>query len=321
MIQLTRRRLAASLVAAPLAAGLAGTAAARPAGGVRSLPPVASRRIGRFQVTSIADGFIDLPYEVFTGVEPAELAAEAEAMHVHRPTGVRSSFTAWLIDDGERLVLVDTGTAGLAGDGSGRLPEALAALGVTPAEIDAVIVTHMHFDHISGLVAGGRPVFANASVHVDRRDLAFFTDPAAAAAAPDLLASSFAQSAKVAELYPDIQALDGGERELLPGLWTVDLAGHTPGHTGVRVADQGQSLLLVGDMLFHPVIHPARPDVGILFEADPAASRAMRERFYPKAAEEQALVAATHMPFPGTGRIIRDGDGYAWLPADWDHAG
>jgi glyoxylase-like metal-dependent hydrolase (beta-lactamase superfamily II) len=321
MVQLSRRRLAGSLLAAPLAAGLAGTATARPADGVRRLPAVATRQIGRFRVTSISDGFIDLPYEVFTGIAADDLEAGARALHVHRPTGVRSSFTVWLIDDGERLVLVDTGTAGLAGEGSGRLPDALATLGVTPADIDAVILTHMHFDHISGLVAGDRRVFGDASLYVDRRDLAFFTHPAAAAAAPDLLASSFARAAKVAELYPDIQALDGGERELSPDLWTVDLSGHTPGHMGVRIADQGQSLLLVGDMLFHPAIHPASAAIGIAFEPDPAAARAMRERFFPKAAEEQALVAATHMPFPGTGRIVRDGGRYTWLPADWDYNG
>ncbi len=325
MTDLSRRRLGASLLAVPAAASLAAAApslaVARHAGGIETLPTTATRRIGKFTVTLISDGYIDLPYEVFTGIDPADLEAGAKARFIHRPTGVRTGFTAWLIDDGERLVLVDTGTAGLAGDCSGRLPAALAAMGVTPADIDAVIITHMHFDHISGLVAGDRRVFGDASIYIDRRDIAFFTDPAAAATAPDILASSFAQAAKVTRFYPDIQALDGGERELTAGLWTVDLSGHTPGHTGVRITDEGQSLLLVADMLFHPAIHPARADVGILFEADLAASQAMRERFYPKAAEEQALVAATHMPFPGVGRIVQDGDGYTWLADDWAYAG
>jgi glyoxylase-like metal-dependent hydrolase (beta-lactamase superfamily II) len=105
------------------------------------------------------------------------------------------------------------------------------------------------------------------------------------------------------------------------GVSTVDLTGHTPGHIGVRVEDEGQSLLLVSDMLFHPSLHPAAADIGFVFEQDPAAARAMRSRFFPRAAEEKALVAATHMPFPGLGRIVADGGQLRWLPAEWAHQG
>ncbi|MCB1547171.1 MAG: MBL fold metallo-hydrolase, partial [Hyphomicrobiaceae bacterium] len=97
--------------------------------------------------------------------------------------------------------------------------------------------------------------------------------------------------------------------------------GHTPGHIGVRIADGGQSLVMVADMLFHPVLHPADAGVGFIFEQDPAAARRMRERFFPRAAAEGALIAATHMPFPGLGRIARDGGRLRWLAADWAHGG
>jgi glyoxylase-like metal-dependent hydrolase (beta-lactamase superfamily II) len=176
----------------------------------------------------------------------------------------------------------------------------------------------MHFDHIAGLIRDGRPAFPNAVVHVGRADLAHFTDPARAAAAPDLLKSSFAAASEVQRLIPRLERLDG-ERALTRAISTVDLAGHTPGHTGYRIADGGESLLVVGDALFDPAFHPGRTDIGIAFEADPAAAAAMRRRLFPRVAEERALIAATHMPFPGIGRILRDGSTLAWLPADWAH--
>ena len=94
------------------------------------------------------------------------------------------------------------------------------------------------------------------------------------------------------------------------------ISGHTPGHIGVRIEDGGPSLVLVADMLFHPAAHPALPSLGILFEQDKAAADASRAQFFRRAAEEQALLAATHMPFPGLGRIVADGGNLRWMPAD-----
>lgn len=319
MTALTRRgfgRLVAgsaalpALAAVPLAARAA-TPAPRP-------PASMTMQVGRFEVTFLSDGFADLPFGIFTGAPEAEIAAAAAARFAARPAGLRLGFTAWLVRDGSRTVLVDAGTAGLIGPTAGRLPEALAAHGVTPESVDAVIATHLHFDHIGGLVAGGRRVFPNAVVHAGRKDIAHFTDPARTARAPDLLKSSHAAAADLVRLYPGIEQLDGAAT-LLPGLETFDLAGHTPGSLGVRIADGGESLLLVSDLLFHPSLNPAHADRGIAFEEDPAAAEASRAAFFPRAAEEGALLAATHMPFPGLGRIVKDGGALAWLPADWEY--
>lgn len=96
----------------------------------------------------------------------------------------------------------------------------------------------------------------------------------------------------------------------------VDLTGHTPGHIGVRIEDAGQSLIMVSDMLF-PVVHPVATDVSFLFEQDRVAAKTMRDRFFPLAASEGALIAATHMPFPGLGRIVSDRGQHRWEVADW----
>ncbi|WP_137126992.1 MBL fold metallo-hydrolase [Roseomonas sp. HF4] len=316
---LSRRLFGNALLAAPLLgaspAAVTIAAAATPA----APSPVIRRRVGRFEVTFLLDGYIDFPYAVFTGIAPDALEGAARGLHIARPTGVRSGFTQWLIRDGRHTVLVDAGPAGTVSPTSGRLPQALAAAGVQPAQVEAVIATHLHVDHIAGLVAGGRRVFPNAEVFADRRDVAHFTDPAKAAAAPDLLKSSFQAASELVRLYPRLQRVDGA-RSIIPGVTTFDLAGHTPGQVGVRIEDGGQSLLLVSDMLFHPGLHPAHPGIGILFEQDRAAADASRARFFDQAAAEGAPLAATHMPFPGVGRIIRSGSARTWLPADFDYA-
>jgi glyoxylase-like metal-dependent hydrolase (beta-lactamase superfamily II) len=319
MTTVSRRTFALGLPAASLAAGsvpfVSSAAAQARAALAKTVSPTAQIKIGRFTVTVLSDGYADMPFAYFTGRSPQEIEAAANAQFAAKPVGIRLMFNQYLVDGGERRILIDAGPAGRLGH-TGRLPDALAAIGVPPESIGAVIVTHMHQDHLGGLIAGERRNFGQAEVYIDRRDVAHWTDRAKRAAAPDFLKSTFDAAAEVIRQYPKLQAIDG-EREIVRGVSTIDLTGHTPGHIGVRVEDGGQSLLMASDMLFHPAVHPAFEDVGFVFEQDRAAARAMRARFFPRAAEEKALIAATHMPFPGLGRIVSDNGGLRWLAAEW----
>jgi glyoxylase-like metal-dependent hydrolase (beta-lactamase superfamily II) len=319
MTNLSRRAFALSLPAASaLAASLLPARAVPPAAKPLALVPSAQIRIGRFTITAVSDGYADMPFSYFPGRTPEQVEAAANAMAAAKQGGIRFVFNQYLIDDGERRILIDTGPAGTLGQ-TGRLPEALRAIGVQPDSIGAIIVTHMHQDHMGGLVAGGRQNFPAAELYVDRRDVLHWTDPAKRAGAPAYLEDSFRIAAEMVRLYPKLQAIDG-ERQISPGVSIVDLTGHTPGHIGVRIEDAGQSLIMVSDMLF-PVVHPEATEVGFLFEQDRPAAQAMRARFFPRAAEEKALIAATHMPFPGLGRIVSDRGKLGWMPADWAYQG
>ena len=324
MTHLSRRAFAGALPFGLIAAGAlvsgssftSPTRAAVPATEkpVAGITPLAQIRIGRFTVTALTDGFADMPYDFFPGRTPQEVEDAAKRQLTARQSGVRFLFNQYLIEDGQRRVLIDAGAAGSIGK-TGQLPQALGTLGLKPEQIDAIIVTHMHQDHMGGLVAGGRQVFPEAEIFIDRRDVAHWTDAGKRNGAPDYLQTSFRMAEEVVRLYPRLQAIDG-ERDIMPGISIVDLTGHTPGHIGVRVEDAGKSMIMVSDMIF-PVVHPMATDVFFLFEQDRAAAKAMRDRFFPQAAAEGALVAATHMPFPGLGHLVQEGGTLRWQVADW----
>jgi glyoxylase-like metal-dependent hydrolase (beta-lactamase superfamily II) len=314
-LSLSRRAFSLGLPAVALGAGALPLAAR--AAESQAVTPLARIKVGRFTVTALSDGHADMPYGYFPGRTADQVEAAAKAGFAARPTGVRFVFNQYLVEDGSRRILIDAGPAGSLGQ-TGLLPQALARLGISQHQVDAVIVTHMHQDHLGGLVAGGRRNFPNAEIYVDRRDLAHWTDPAKQAGAPDYLQDSFRLSQDLARLYPKLQATLG-DHQVARGVSLVDLAGHTPGHIGVRVEDGAESLVMVSDMLF-PVVHPDMgTDVNFLFEQDRPAAQAMRARFFPRAAEEGALIAATHMPFPGLGRIVADRGQPRWLPAAWGY--
>ena len=156
-----------------------------------AVTPLAQIKVGRFTVTALSDGYADMPYGYFPGRTPEQVETAAKAQFAARSSGVRFLFNQYLVKNESSRILIDAGPAGTLGQ-TGYLSQALAARGLSPDQIDAVIVTHMHQDHLGGLVAGGRRIFPKAEVYVDRRDIAHWTDPGKQAAAPDYLHSSSA---------------------------------------------------------------------------------------------------------------------------------
>ena len=319
------RPIRLSLIAATLAFAAAGTAhaplATAAAPMVKTQAPGYHRMmLGDFEVTAISDGTVKLPMlDLLTNTTREQTAAALKAHFLDHP--VEASVTAYLINTGSRLVLVDTGAAGLFGPTLGNVLANLQAAGYRPEQVDAVLITHMHPDHVGGLMAGGQRAFPNATVHIDAADPAYWLSEANLKAAPDSAKGFFQGAMASANPYVAAGRLKtfSGRTELVPGVTAMPSHGHTPGHTTYVVESQGKKLVLWGDLMHLAAVQFKNPDVTIQFDTDSAPAAAERRKAYADAAKEGYLVAATHLPFPGIGHLrpADDGVGYTFVPLNY----
>lgn len=275
-------------------------------------------KLGSFEVTALSDGTVKLPVDqLLTNVKPATVQQLLARAYLKAP--VETSVNGYLVNTGAKLVLIDTGAAGLFGPTLGKLVANLKASGYQPEQVDEIYITHMHPDHVGGLVADGKPVFPNAVVRADTREGGFWLDQANMdKAAAD--AKGFFQGA-MASLNPyvaagKLKAFDG-ETELVPGIRAMPARGHTPGHTVYVVESEGNKLVVWGDLMHVAAVQFAMPQVTIAFDTDPKAAAPQRQKHYADAAKKGYFVAVAHVSFPGIGQLRADGKGYTWLPANY----
>ncbi len=274
--------------------------------------------LGDFEITALSDGTVALPVDkLLSHIPPDKLTAALSQSFLKAP--VETSVNAYLINTGDKLVLVDTGAAGLFGPTLGQLVTHLKAAGYQPEQVDAVLITHMHPDHVGGLAAGEQRVFPNATVHADQHDADHWLSQANLDKAP-ADAKGFFQGA-MASLKP-YQAAGQfkpfqGRTDILPGIVAQAAPGHTPGHSTYVVESQGQKLVLWGDLMHVAAVQFANPAVTIAFDTDSKAAAAQRQKAYADAAKNGYWVAAAHLSFPGIGHLRREGRGYRFVPANY----
>ena len=274
--------------------------------------------IGDFEVTALSDGTVVLPVDkLLTNTTPGKVDAALCKSFLKAP--VETSVNGYLVNTGDKLVLVDTGAAGLFGPTLGNLVANLRAAGYQPEQVDAVVITHMHPDHVGGLMAGDQLAFPNATVHADQHDADYWLDPARMDKAP-ADAKGFFQGA-MASLNPYVAAGKfkpfKGDTLLVPGIKAQASAGHTPGHSTFAVESKGQKLVLWGDLMHVAAVQFAQPNVTIAFDTDSKAAAAQRLRAFADAAKSGYWVAGAHLSFPGVGHIRREGKGYVFVPANY----
>ena len=276
-----------------------------------------STQIGRFTVTALWDGTLDMPVgQVFKRPGPAQLKALLARAYL-KPT-VPLSVNAFVVDTGARVVMIDTGTGAsrMFGDRLGKVQANLRAAGYTPEQIDEIYITHMHTDHVGGLTVDGRAVFANAIVRADVREAGHYLSPEKMAASPDDKEDFESAMAMLAPYVKSgrFRPFDGGS-ELIPGIRARPAWGHTPGHTVYEVQSDGEKLVLWGDLMHVAAVQLPVPAATVMFDAMPVQSAANRAQIYREAAREGAWIAAAHIGFPGIGKVRSDGKGgYSWVP-------
>lgn len=319
---LTKRTLASLAIAATLGSAsllIAGTARAEAPMVKTQAPGYYRVLLGDFEVTALSDGTVKLPVTKLLHGKPEKTSAALKRSFLGDE--VDTSVNAYLINTGSKLVLVDTGAAGLFGPTLGNVLNNLKAAGYKPEQVDAVVITHMHPDHVGGLMNGDQRAFPNATLHIDKKDTDHWLSKANLDAAPDD-AKGFFQGA-MASVNPYVAAgklvTFSGDTDLVPGIKAKATYGHTPGHSVVEVESKGQKLLLWGDLMHVAAVQFNDPTVTIAFDTDSKAARAQREKAFADAAKNGYLVGATHLSFPGVGRVVKQagGKGYTWLPINY----
>jgi glyoxylase-like metal-dependent hydrolase (beta-lactamase superfamily II) len=237
--------------------------------------------------------------------------------------GRRTSVNAFAIHSAGRLAIVDTGSGKYMGETAGWLQSNLDQAGIDPAQIEAVLLTHMHPDHSAGLAdpTTNARYFPNAELVVHENEPRHWQDDAAMARGTEREKRLYFQCAREQMApYRDRFRLFSREGEVFPGVTAMPIPGHTPGHTAYLIASGNDSLLIWGDTVHVPEIQIPRPEVTIAFDTDPAAAAAQRRRVFDRVASERLLVAGMHLHFPGFGYLTRRGEGYAFVPEPWVHA-
>lgn len=227
-----------------------------------------------------------------------------------------------LIETGGQRILLEAGAGATMGPNGGRIFQNLAAIGLSAEDIDVVVISHTHPDHVGNLrSANGEPAFPRARVFAPRADWEFFVrnepDLSYMPVPPDFrqrFAANIKQSLE--PVSGRIEVYEAGA-EIVPGLTTIAAAGHTPGMAAFLVHSGRDQLLLTADLAYHPVINidrPWRPGS----DRDQEAAALARGRIFDRVAADRLLVLGFHYPFPGLGRILRTDTGYAWVPAGWE---
>ena len=274
--------------------------------------------LGDFEITALSDGTLPLDVKkILTNTSPVRVDQLLKRSFLADP--VETSVNAFLVNTGSRLVLIDTGSGNLFGPTLGNLVNSLKAAGYQPEQVDEIYITHMHADHVGGLMAGDRLAFPNAVLRADQRDADYWLSQANLDAAPES-AKGFFKGA-MASVNPYIAAgrfkpFDGGG-ELTPGITAVSTYGHTKGHTMYVVESKGQKLAVLGDLMHVAAVQFPNPSVTIQFDTDPKLAAVQRKKVYADGAKQRFWLAVAHLPFPGIGHIRTDGQGYVYVPANY----
>ena len=285
----------------------------------QQIPGVYSRKIGDIVVTAISDGYLDGDLSVMRNVDLDK--AHAVLAAAFRPAR-RTSVNTFLIYSKGRLALVDTGSGDYLQPTAGFVIRNLRAAGVDPAQIDTVLLTHMHPDHSAGLAdrKTGALFFPNAELAMHENEPKHWFNDAEMAKNGEREKKLYFQAGReqVEPYKKRWKLFTGGE--VFPGVTAIPSMGHTPGHTAYLIASGNEQLMIWGDTVHVPEVQTAFPDAGMAFDTDLAAAAAARKRMFDRVATDKVLIAGMHLHYPSFSHLIRDGGAYRVIPEAWVHA-
>ncbi len=290
--------------------------AATPQSDIKS-PGFKRFKFGDFEITTFLDGLRpgDGPYPTFGANQSQEKMGELMRANFLPETKFVNGFTPILVNTGSELVLFDTGF-GADGrqNGFGQLEANMKAAGYTPDEVNVVVITHMHGDHINGLINGGAPAFPAARYVAGEIEYDYWTDPARTGTPAENGAK--AVSTKVKPLAEKTTFIKAGDA-VVPGITSEAAYGHTPGHLIFHVESAGKHLVITADTANHYVASLQRPDWEVAYDTDKAMGAATRKKVFDMIAADRLPFIGYHMPFPSVGFVEKQETGYRFVPVTY----
>jgi glyoxylase-like metal-dependent hydrolase (beta-lactamase superfamily II) len=273
--------------------------------------------VGSINCTVLSDGYVSYPASwFFCNADPATLNRALES-HRLPADDVLSPYTCLLIETGRHVILIDTG-AGATSLTSGAIVARLEIAGIRPKDVDTVVITHAHPDHIGGAIdLCGRPAFPNARYVLSEIEWEFWTGARtdlSSLRVPDPAKEGLQSMARrcLGVLRHQLEPIQR-ETELVPGVTAIPAPGHTPGHLAVAIASDGESLLNLGDAAVHP-LHLEEPQWQNGFDLLPEQALATRRSLMQRATADGMRLMAFHFPFPSVGRVEVSNGGWRWTP-------
>ena len=278
--------------------------------------------LGDFEINALYDSSLQYPPEIFSDFTSLNKEQIEEMLDndfaPKTDEGLREIvLNAYLINTGNHLILVDAGIGEIDSpvfiDKKGHLVENIKAAGYTPEQIDIILPTHLHFDHISGIEAKGKMVFPNATVYLAKEEQDFWLSKPVEDYPQNL--QEYVKLAQMAlEPYKKagrIKIFNSGD-EIIENIKSVPLFGHTPGQVGFLFSSKDTELLISGDFIHIKSVQLNHPEIGDIFDINPIEAGKTRLKVLPKIAERKMLLAVSHFPFPGIGHIRKTDSGYEW---------
>ncbi|MGK5040154.1 MBL fold metallo-hydrolase [Janthinobacterium sp. GB1R12] len=266
-----------------------------------------SQQIGEFSITAISDGYLSASLDLLSNIDLLDASKLQQDAGVNDPSSIH--INCYLVRGRGRTILIDAGAGGFKQWG-GKLKVNLALAGIQPSDIDTILLTHAHPDHVGGLLdSSGEAAFPDAELVIHQHEVSFWEDDSNLSRASERARGNFLFVRKVFDQYREKMRLFT-DNEVLPGISAMPLLGHTAGHSGYRIESADRSLLIWGDIVHFPQIQIARPDVSIAFDQDPLLSAKTRSKLLDVVSSDNILIAGMHLGELGFAHIQRKGNLY-----------
>jgi len=275
---------------------------------------------GDIQITALLDGTNFMSPSLFKDISPQQVQQILKKYYADQDKGVQTSINAFLVNTGKSLVLVDSGAASCFGAHLGSVLTNLKASGYQPEQVDTILLTHLHPDHVCGISNNGVANFPNATVYVSDDEAKYWLDPKQAAKLPKEKQANYSGTVeKIKEAIAPYQTKQRFKTyklgDEIQGFKVINTAGHTPGHFSYELKTKGESVVFIGDIVHSHTVQFDKPETAIESDIDPKKAVETRLKQFANFAKNGQTIAAPHLPFPGIGHIYSaDGKSYQWIP-------